>query len=361
MLTAQRPLRASLHKIFQSKIMTLQQNTWYRVAISNIFPCEGKLSITVGDSVFIIYAKSGYENSSLGVISGVFESDTEIKLRIQKYENFLSVEIYCSKSKDFSIISLTGGEWSVVSPVFSYAENIICELDNFNIINKGSETLDTVTGRGNSTNNVIVVGGVRIQTGGYLSIPQSLPAEIPEGLVILYASETGFAGTNPSLNYAPIVGGKIPSQYLPSYVDDIIDGFLVSSTQFSVGGSIVSPESGKLYVDITNEFAPVIYRWSGSVYVNAGSGNGSLALGETDTTAYRGDRGKVAYEHSLKSGNPHGLSRQDIDAAYKNGNTNEQFSMSENINQRLRIPKINSLSAPSGLTEGEFYLYAMDM
>lgn len=32
---------------------------------------------------------------------------------------------------------------------------------------------------------------------------------------------------------------------------------------------------------------------------------GSLQLGETSTTAYRGDRGKTAYDHSQISGNPH--------------------------------------------------------
>lgn len=39
----------------------------------------------------------------------------------------------------------------------------------------------------------------------------------------------------------------------------------------------------------------VTYRWSGTVYSPVGS---SLALGETESTAYRGDRGKIAYDHS---------------------------------------------------------------
>lgn len=37
-----------------------------------------------------------------------------------------------------------------------------------------------------------------------------------------------------------------------------------------------------------------------------------LALGETSTTAYRGDRGKTAYDHSQTSGNPHGTSKADV-------------------------------------------------
>jgi len=35
---------------------------------------------------------------------------------------------------------------------------------------------------------------------------------------------------------------------------------------------------------------------------------GGLSLGETSTTAYRGDRGKTGYDHSQVSGNPHGVS-----------------------------------------------------
>ena len=38
----------------------------------------------------------------------------------------------------------------------------------------------------------------------------------------------------------------------------------------------------------------------------------SLALGETSSTAYRGDRGKIAYDHSQATGNPHGTTKADI-------------------------------------------------
>lgn len=79
--------------------------------------------------------------------------------------------------------------------------------------------------------------------------------------------------------------GKIVASVLPSYVDDVIDGTL---STFPATG-----EAGKIYVDtVTNK----TYRWSGSVYVGVGSGG--VALGETSATAYRGDRGKVAYDHS---------------------------------------------------------------
>lgn len=88
--------------------------------------------------------------------------------------------------------------------------------------------------------------------------------------------------------------GRVPSSQLPSYVDDVIDVDTYSN--------LPNPgESGKIYITTDNNKQ---YRWSGTGYAEISS---SLALGETSSTAYRGDRGKVAYEHSqIKSGNPHG-------------------------------------------------------
>ena len=79
--------------------------------------------------------------------------------------------------------------------------------------------------------------------------------------------------------------GKVPSSQLPSYVDDVLE--FNSQSNFPSTG-----EAGKIYIaKDTNK----TYRWSGTNYVEIST---SLALGETSSTAYRGDRGKIAYEHS---------------------------------------------------------------
>ena len=80
--------------------------------------------------------------------------------------------------------------------------------------------------------------------------------------------------------------GKVPSSQLPSYVDDVVE--YASEVNFPVPG-----ESGKIYVALDTD---ITYRWSGSAYVKIGS---SLSLGETSSTAYRGDRGKAAYDHAV--------------------------------------------------------------
>lgn len=79
--------------------------------------------------------------------------------------------------------------------------------------------------------------------------------------------------------------GRVPTSQLPSYVDDVLE--YTNKTAFPTTG-----ESGKIYVDIAENKT---YRWSGSSYIEISA---SLALGETSSTAYRGDRGKIAYDHS---------------------------------------------------------------
>lgn len=93
--------------------------------------------------------------------------------------------------------------------------------------------------------------------------------------------------------------GKILAQYLPSYVDDVIEGSINDDlTEFTdLEGNVVIPETGKLYNDVVNGNGQ-LYRWGGTRYAMIGGAGGGVALGETAATAYRGDRGKIAYEHS---------------------------------------------------------------
>lgn len=84
--------------------------------------------------------------------------------------------------------------------------------------------------------------------------------------------------------------GIIPSAQLPSYVDDVIE----VDTFSNLPGT---GESGKIYiVQDTN----LTYRWSGTAYVEISK---SLALGETSSTAYPGDKGKATTYKLNKTSN----------------------------------------------------------
>lgn len=85
--------------------------------------------------------------------------------------------------------------------------------------------------------------------------------------------------------------GKIPTSQLPSYVDDVLE--YDNKAAFPATGEV-----GKIYVAKDTNLT---YRWGGSAYVEISA---SLALGETNSTAYAGDKGKaLATRLSTAEGN----------------------------------------------------------
>lgn len=106
--------------------------------------------------------------------------------------------------------------------------------------------------------------------------------------------------------------GKVPASQLPSYVDDVLEGYLKAEDgkfyKEETYTTAYTPEDGKIYVDLSTNKS---YRWSGTVYVEIAGG---VALGETEQTAYRGDRGKIAYDHSQTPHAPADAEANTIDA-----------------------------------------------
>ena len=106
--------------------------------------------------------------------------------------------------------------------------------------------------------------------------------------------------------------GKVPSSQLPSYIDDVIDGYYNDTDGKFYADSAytteITGESGKIYISVDTD---IQYRWTGSAFAALG---GALQLGETSSTAYRGDRGKIAYDHSqIKDGsNPHNTTADNV-------------------------------------------------
>lgn len=94
--------------------------------------------------------------------------------------------------------------------------------------------------------------------------------------------------------------GKVPSSQLPSYVDDIVEGYYRTSDgkfyKESAYETEIEGETGKIYVSLDTNLP---YRWTGSTFTEIPWG---LVLGETSSTAYRGDRGKTAYDHATNKG-----------------------------------------------------------
>ena len=97
--------------------------------------------------------------------------------------------------------------------------------------------------------------------------------------------------------------GLVPSSQLPSYVDDVIEGY--ATYDVSETGKLsninlysdedhqnpITGESGKIYLNITSGQPPYQFRWSGTQFVD--SNTSSLILGEVTGTAYDGGKGKA--------------------------------------------------------------------
>ncbi|MCI6409228.1 MAG: hypothetical protein MR797_05665 [Lachnospiraceae bacterium] len=121
--------------------------------------------------------------------------------------------------------------------------------------------------------------------------------------------------------------GKVPSSQLPSFVDDVIEGYLYNGKFYkeSAHTNVINGESGKIYIDLSTGKT---YRWSGSTFVVISD---TLALGETSSTAYRGDRGKVAYDHSQSAHAPSNAQANVIEAVKVNGTALKPSSKAVNI------------------------------
>lgn len=136
--------------------------------------------------------------------------------------------------------------------------------------------------------------------------------------------------------------GKVPANQLPSFVDDVIEGYLNAGKLYKEEAHIsqINGEAGKIYIDLhTNK----TYRWSGSAFVVISD---TIALGETSTTAYRGDKGKTAYDHSQAAHAPSNAEKNVIVGVKVNGAT---ISPDSSRNVSITTPsKVSELTNDSG-------------
>lgn len=113
-----------------------------------------------------------------------------------------------------------------------------------------------------------------------------------------------FVATKGKANGFASLGGNglVPSSQLPSYVDDVIEAY--ATYDISETGKLsniklysdpdhanpITGESGKIYLNITQDEPSYQFRWSGTQFVD--SNTSSLILGEVTGTAYDGGKGK---------------------------------------------------------------------
>lgn len=104
-------------------------------------------------------------------------------------------------------------------------------------------------------------------SGSYkdLSDQPNIPASAAD-VGAVASTAVGAAGGVASLDG----NGKIPSTQLPSFVDDVIEGYLYEGVFYKDSAHTVSitGEDGKIYVDLDTNYT---FRWGGTVYVQTNS------------------------------------------------------------------------------------------
>ena len=167
------------------------------------------------------------------------------------------------------------------------------------IVAKFKTKVDKVDGKGLSTNDFTTEEKTKLQNieegANKIVVDTALAANStnPVENKAIYNALSSKMDSAANVSIDKLVAGEtnstIPSSLLPSYVDDALE--YDSQSSFPAQG-----ESGKIYIDKTSNLT---YRWSGSGYVEISP---SLALGETSSTAYRGDLGAAAYAHAQEKG-----------------------------------------------------------
>lgn len=85
--------------------------------------------------------------------------------------------------------------------------------------------------------------------------------------------------------------GLVPSSQLPSYVDDVVEAYVVGDTALAAGwlsktegGAPLTPETDKIYVVVGPEGTPYLnkqYRWGGTTYVECNPSDVNSVNGKT--------------------------------------------------------------------------------
>ena len=188
-------------------------------------------------------------------------------------------------------------------------------------------------------------GDVTVQADGTLKVNEGAAKTTIANVTGLQAAldkkvETSLVGAKNGIAQLDATG-KVPAAQLPSYVDDVVDCY-VSGGKFYAEAehkTEITGETGKIYVDLTTLKT---YRWSGTAAVEISA---SLALGETASTAYRGDRGKVAYDHSQAAHAPANAERNIVVGIKKNG---VAVSVAEDRTVDIAVPtKVSELTNDS--------------
>lgn len=208
------------------------------------------------------------------------------------------------------------------------SESGMVHIEELNLTNKGSgKEVLTNSGSYSAIQDIIEIpltkegdgSKVLADDGTYKTVSESIGVDLKAIETQVETNKTDIADLNGKIGQpnglATLdITGKVPASQLPSYVDDVVeleallviapDMGMVAGSKYYLSstkkifiatdeytGIEYAPEKDKVYVDKSDSKT---YRWSGQDMVIIGT---DLALGETSSTAYPGDKGKEVSDH----------------------------------------------------------------
>lgn len=271
----------AIKKSLSDKIDTLEEdiNSELEELRNLINAVDGKISA--------INTKLDNHDTEIAALNTALEAHIrEFKLLKSSYESFKTYAESKFSSVDSSILALN----TSVQSLQSYFEELDEKFDDVeNEVSRVEALLEDAKN---------LVQGIEDKFGETLAAIEQFKRDINEEIddfKSLVGAPDGIA---------PLDGeAKVPSEYLPSYVDDVLE--YATKTAFPTEG-----EKGKIYVALDDNLT---YRWSGSIYVEISK---SLGLGENATTAYPGNKGKKNADdiaaHIADTDNPHKVTKAQL-------------------------------------------------
>lgn len=226
-------------------------------------------------------------------------------------------------------------------------------LEKLNGIASGANKTIVDTTMSSTSTNPVQNKVIQAALDGKVPTGRKVNGKALTGDISLTAGDVGAIPTSQkgaANGVAPLdKNSKIEAVYLPSYVDDVLEGYIsddaVTFYKDSEKTSKYTPETGKIYVDRNNNKT---YRYSGSKYTVISE---TIAIGETSSTAGRGDWTKTAYNHSQAAHAPSNAERNIIVGIKKNG---ADVSVGSDRKVNITVPtKTSEITNDSGfLTSG---------
>ena len=161
--------------------------------------------------------------------------------------------------------------------------------------------------------------------------------------------------------------GIIPSDQLPSYVDDVIEVYATYDKE--AGGNLTNiklykdaehsniistGESGKIYINVTEDEPSYNFRWSGTEFLYITTGG--VVIGEITGTAYDGKKGKDTTDklntHVLDYNNPHKVTKSQVglENVDNTSDLNKPISTATQNALDKKVDEVQELTSQGGLT-----------